>query len=162
MYTVTWRPGTNQYLDSLFDHLREIQYNDTSHRLWENYSKESFSYAGIIAYTICFNGDDTPEMCSSISQRDCWPLGAYRILNRTWKHSNKKQMMKEISLAMGETTLSQISIQNCPAGEKQKEMITLTDINKTYYTEATSLHVLKGIDLHIAKGEYVSIMGGIS
>lgn len=38
-------------------------------------------------------------------------------------------------------------------------MITLKDINKTYYTEATSLHVLKGIDLHIANGEYVSIMG---
>lgn len=38
-------------------------------------------------------------------------------------------------------------------------MITLKNINKTYYTEATSLHVLKGIDLHIAAGEYVSIMG---
>lgn len=38
-------------------------------------------------------------------------------------------------------------------------MIRLTDINKTYYTEATSLHVLKGIDLQIDKGEYVSIMG---
>jgi putative ABC transport system ATP-binding protein len=38
-------------------------------------------------------------------------------------------------------------------------MITLKDIHKTYYTEATSLHVLKGIDLHIAKGDYVSIMG---
>jgi putative ABC transport system ATP-binding protein len=38
-------------------------------------------------------------------------------------------------------------------------MINLTNINKTYYTEATSLHVLKGIDLHIAAGEYVSIMG---
>lgn len=38
-------------------------------------------------------------------------------------------------------------------------MIDLTNINKTYYTEATSLHVLKGIDLHIAAGEYVSIMG---
>ena len=38
-------------------------------------------------------------------------------------------------------------------------MITLKDINKTYYTEATSLHVLKGIDLHISSGEYVSIMG---
>jgi len=38
-------------------------------------------------------------------------------------------------------------------------MITLKNINKTYYTEATSLHVLKGIDLHIAKGEYISIMG---
>jgi len=38
-------------------------------------------------------------------------------------------------------------------------MITLKNINKTYYTEATSLHVLKGIDLHISKGEYISIMG---
>lgn len=38
-------------------------------------------------------------------------------------------------------------------------MINLTNINKTYYTDATSLHVLKGIDLTIEKGEYVSIMG---
>lgn len=38
-------------------------------------------------------------------------------------------------------------------------MISLNNINKTYYTEATSLHVLKGIDLTIEKGEYVSIMG---
>lgn len=38
-------------------------------------------------------------------------------------------------------------------------MIKLTNINKTYYTEATSLHVLKGVDLSIRKGEYVSIMG---
>lgn len=38
-------------------------------------------------------------------------------------------------------------------------MITLKNINKTYYTEATSLHVLKGIDLNIDAGEYVSIMG---
>lgn len=38
-------------------------------------------------------------------------------------------------------------------------MIDLKNINKSYYTEATSLHVLKGIDLHISEGEYVSIMG---
>ncbi|GAB1415119.1 ABC transporter ATP-binding protein [Paludibacter sp.] len=38
-------------------------------------------------------------------------------------------------------------------------MIKLIDINKTYYTEATSLHALKGIDLDIETGEYVSIMG---
>lgn len=38
-------------------------------------------------------------------------------------------------------------------------MIKLTNINKTYYTEATSLHALKGIDLEIQNGEYVSIMG---
>lgn len=38
-------------------------------------------------------------------------------------------------------------------------MIKLTDIHKTYYAGTNSLHVLKGIDLQIDKGEYVSIMG---
>lgn len=38
-------------------------------------------------------------------------------------------------------------------------MISLKNINKTYYTGKTSLHVLKGIDLEIQQGELVSIMG---
>ena len=37
-------------------------------------------------------------------------------------------------------------------------MIQLTNINKTYNNGAP-LHVLKGIDLHIGQGEFVSIMG---
>ena len=37
-------------------------------------------------------------------------------------------------------------------------MIHLKDINKTYYNGAP-LHVLKGIDLEINRGEFVSIMG---
>ncbi len=37
-------------------------------------------------------------------------------------------------------------------------MIRLTDINKTY-PGAVPLHVLKGINLHIERGELVSIMG---
>ena len=37
-------------------------------------------------------------------------------------------------------------------------MIHLQDINKTYQG-AQPLHVLKGISLDIAKGEFVSIMG---
>lgn len=37
-------------------------------------------------------------------------------------------------------------------------MIDLKGINKTYYNGAP-LHVLKGIDLHIGEGEFVSIMG---
>ena len=37
-------------------------------------------------------------------------------------------------------------------------MIHLQDVNKTYYG-AQPLHVLKGINLDIAKGEFVSIMG---
>ena len=37
-------------------------------------------------------------------------------------------------------------------------MIELNNIHKTYHNGAP-LHVLKGIDLHIGKGEFVSIMG---
>lgn len=38
-------------------------------------------------------------------------------------------------------------------------LIELKDVNKTYQG-AQPLHVLKGIDLTIEKGEFVSIMGG--
>lgn len=38
-------------------------------------------------------------------------------------------------------------------------MINIKRLNKTYVTGANRLHVLKDIDLHIEKGEFVSIMG---
>ncbi len=38
-------------------------------------------------------------------------------------------------------------------------MIKLRKINKSYHTEAISLHALKDIDLDIETGEYVAIMG---
>jgi len=38
-------------------------------------------------------------------------------------------------------------------------MISLKNIHKSYVTGSNSLHVLKGIDLEIEQGEFVSIMG---
>lgn len=38
-------------------------------------------------------------------------------------------------------------------------MIRLSNIHKSYVTGNNKLHVLKGIDLHIEQGEFVSIMG---
>jgi putative ABC transport system ATP-binding protein len=38
-------------------------------------------------------------------------------------------------------------------------MISLNNVHKSYVTGSTPLHVLKGIDLEIEKGEFVSIMG---
>ena len=38
-------------------------------------------------------------------------------------------------------------------------MISLNNVHKSYVTGNTSLHVLKGIDLEIKQGEFVSIMG---
>jgi putative ABC transport system ATP-binding protein len=38
-------------------------------------------------------------------------------------------------------------------------MIRLNNIHKTYYIGQNSLHVLKGVDMNIEKGEMISIMG---
>ena len=107
MQTITWAPGTNSKMDQLFDQLREQQYNDRSHRLWKNYSKDSFDFA--VALTICFNDNGEPEMCSSIASRDCWPAGAYRILNRLWKHSNKIKFPRIMSPSFADSAKSQIA-----------------------------------------------------
>jgi putative ABC transport system ATP-binding protein len=42
---------------------------------------------------------------------------------------------------------------------KQEVMISLNNVHKSYVTGNNSLHVLKGIDLEIKTGEFVSIMG---
>jgi hypothetical protein len=87
MKSITWKPGTIKELDEEFDYLRNIQYSNKSHRLWKNYAPENF--AGNVALTIYWNEDGEAELCSSIAQRPCWPNKTYRILNRTWKHSNR-------------------------------------------------------------------------
>jgi len=38
-------------------------------------------------------------------------------------------------------------------------MLTLRNIHKSYHTGNTALHVLKGIDLQVEQGDYLSIMG---
>lgn len=106
MKTITWAPGTNSELDNEFDRLRQLQYNNKDHRLWKNYSKDSFDSA--IALTICWNDGGEPEMCSSIASRECWPQGAYRILNRLWKHSNKIVFPRVMSPSFGRTAQSQV------------------------------------------------------
>jgi hypothetical protein len=106
MRSITWTPNTDKYLDETFHNLREQQYNDRSHRLWKNYSKESFDSA--VALTIVFNDNFEPEMCSSIASRECWPGGAFRILNRLWKHSNKIAYPRVMSPSFAASVKSQI------------------------------------------------------
>ena len=45
------------------------------------------------------------------------------------------------------------------SSEVEKRMIKIKNLNKSYSTEFNKLHVLKGIDLNINEGEFVSIMG---
>jgi len=106
MPAITWTPGTDNELDQMFNLLREEQYNDRTHHLWPNYSKESFDSA--VALTIYFDETDKPVLCSSVSSRDCWPTGAYRILNRTWKPYERLGWPKGVGSNFGETIQSQI------------------------------------------------------
>jgi len=107
MKAVTWKPGTNQELDQLFDEYREIQFHD-NHHLAKNYSRHFYDFS--IALTIAFDENDKPEICSSISSRDCWPKGAYRIMSRLWKTKHHRvQHSTFISQAMIGNALSQIA-----------------------------------------------------
>lgn len=106
MNVVTWAPGTNPEYDELFEKLRAEHYADTSHRLWKNYAKEAF--ADVAALTIYFDNEGVPEVCSSTTQRDCWPASAYRIHNRVWKANNKKTFLRKVSPSMGYSAKSQI------------------------------------------------------
>lgn len=106
MRTVTWKPNTYPKMDQLFEELRDKHYNDHSHRLWKNYSKKAFTE--VAALSIYFDENDIPEVCSSITQRSCWPKGAYRIHNRVWKCNNKKQFLRKISPSMGYSAKNQI------------------------------------------------------
>lgn len=105
MNTVTWSPGTDNYLDRLFDELRIIQFNDRTHRLWKNYDRDFLKYC--LALTICFD-NETPIVCSSISYRDCWPTDCHRILNRTWKPNEKIRFSRKLSQSIAETAKSQL------------------------------------------------------
>lgn len=106
MQVHTWEPGTSPELDRLFETLRIERYNDRSHRLWKNYGLDSFDDAA--ALTIAFNDNGDPEVCSSINSRPCWPKNAYRIYNRTWKVTEKKQFLRTVTPAMGLAGTSQI------------------------------------------------------
>lgn len=82
MHTEIWKPGENNDLDSLFESLRQVQYNDKSHALASNYSKTAFEEC--VALSITFH-NNLPIVAGSILNRDCWPTQAFRILNRFWK-----------------------------------------------------------------------------
>jgi hypothetical protein len=107
MKTITWKPNTNKELDNEFEYLRNIQHNDISHKLWKNYDRETLAQAS--AFTICYNDEGIPEMCSSIAIKNCWPKETYRILNRLWKSSNRINYPKIMSPSFAETALSQIN-----------------------------------------------------
>lgn len=82
------------------------------------------------------------------------------VTNYTKKNDTAKSFFKKTSrqLQLFVTLLRLIVKINKNKAINRKNVIQLKDINKTYNNGAP-LHVLKGIDLDIRKGEFVSIMG---
>lgn len=107
MDTVTWKLGTNKKYDHLFGQLQEKQYNNTSIPLWKNYNLNHFE-SECSAVTIAFD-DEVPIFCSSILGRDCWPIGAYRVINRLWKINPDNHPLRAIHAAVGPMIKSQLN-----------------------------------------------------
>lgn len=106
MLAVTWTKGHDKELDILFDQLRERQHQDHNHRLWKNYSPRMLD--DCVACTIVFDDDNNPLVCASISSRSCWPDGAYRIFNRMWKPTQRKEFLRKVTQGAGLVGTSQI------------------------------------------------------
>ena len=79
-------------------------------------------------------------------------IGNPTLYNAKINYSPQELINKVKSKCCGIKVIAKTSIKS------KKVVIQLKDINKTYYNGAP-LHVLKGINLDIAKGEFVSIMG---
>jgi len=105
IYAETWIPGTDKYLDDLFESLRHTFYTSQNHSLWSNYNKEHFKTCD--ALTISFQNDQ-PLFCASILSRNIWPDGVYRIMNRYWRIGENLPLIKKISEGTAAITKNQI------------------------------------------------------
>jgi hypothetical protein len=105
MYTKTWKFGTDQELDQLFESLREKQHQDHSHPLWRNYYPTAFNECEAVSINFVNN---EPFFCSSILKRDCWPNNTYRILNRLWKAAPRARSVGRLSPGLGSMLYSQL------------------------------------------------------
>ena len=94
-------------LISVFDEYRKQQ-ELAGDKLSENFKLENFPYADQEVFTIGYK-DNTPYIFSTIFRRPWWPVGAYRILNRTWKVSRQEHVSKDIDPLFLEMVEAQVS-----------------------------------------------------
>ena len=85
----------NSSLLEEFDDNRKKLIDLYSEKLINNYKVENFNYLEQTAFSIGYK-DKKPYLFSTIFRRDWWPIGCYRILNRTWKLSRQHHISKEI------------------------------------------------------------------
>jgi hypothetical protein len=85
----------NHALLEEFDNNRKKLIDLYSGKLIDNYKIENFNYQDQTAFSIGYK-DTSPYLFSTIFRRDWWPLGCYRILNRTWKLNRQNHISKQI------------------------------------------------------------------
>lgn len=105
IHAKTWVPGSCQDLDDLFENLRQDIYNNQKYKLWYNYNFDHFKKCS--ALTISFD-NEIPLFCASILERQTWPKGVYRIMNRYWRVGGDHTILKTLSPGTGALVKSQL------------------------------------------------------
>jgi hypothetical protein len=92
----------------LFDNYRQIEAS-SNHKFSNNYNNENFSLVEQTALTFFKKSENSePSIFSTIYRRDWWPVGVYRVLNRTWQHPRVTKTEKNINNGLYEMLISQI------------------------------------------------------
>lgn len=81
-------------LISIFEEHRKQQ-EFRNDKLSQNYSLLNFNFEEQEAFSIGYKNSN-PLLFSTIFRRDMWPVGAYRILNRTWKVDRQSHISTSI------------------------------------------------------------------
>jgi hypothetical protein len=93
-------------LIDIFEQERILQFQRND-KLSQNYSKENFVFAEQESFSIGYK-DQNPYLFSTIFRRDWWPVGVYRIMNRTWKTERQETASRHIDPLFLEMMESQV------------------------------------------------------
>ncbi len=94
-------------LISIFENFRKEQ-ESRNDPLSYNYSRLNFNFSEQEAFSIGYKNNN-PFLFSTIFRRAQWPLGAYRILNRTWKVERQTHLSKSVDQLFLDMIQCQIS-----------------------------------------------------
>ena len=94
-----------------------------------------------------------PSIFSSIYRRDWWPVGAYRILNRTWQYPRVTKVEKTINDGLYEMIDAQLNW--CKAQPNFKVAIISRNKNTRLFNKMQSDLALKGLSFYQGKKLWV-------
>ncbi len=130
----------------LFDiYYRELKFHAamTDRKLASNYRIENMDINSQLAFSIAYNEMvDSPTILSSIYRRSTWPVGMYRILNRTWKPLGEEDILptRKVNALWAEMIDSQIHWLKTNVSE-----YTTAIISREHNSRNTLIHLMEDV-----------------